>query len=253
MVELPDATATANAGSRLLSLDRLCSGYGAVEVLHDVSIFVDEREIVALIGPNTAGKSTLLRAISRIGEGWHRGEVHFRGANLMGTADHEVASGGIAHVLEGRHIFPRMTVAENLRMGAWSRRSEPEDERARSLEQIVELFPKLGERFRQAAGTLSGGEQQMVAIGRALMMRPRLLLLDEPSHGLAPKVVDELHDALAAINRQGVAILLVEQNAQLALELSSRAYVLSAGQIVLADSSGALLRNDEVRSAYLGI
>ncbi|MGE0315200.1 MAG: ABC transporter ATP-binding protein [Lautropia sp.] len=236
-----------------LALRALHAGYGPVEVLHGVSLSVAEGEIVALIGPNTAGKSTLLRAISRIGEAWYRGGVHFDGADLLQQADHQVAAHGVAHVLEGRHIFARMTVAENLRLGAWTRRAEPEAERNRSLERVLTRFPRLGERMDQLAGTLSGGEQQMVAIGRALMMRPRLLLLDEPSHGLAPKVVDELHDALRSIHREGVSILLVEQNAQLALSLSSRAYVLSAGEIVLADDSAALLRNDDVRSAYLGI
>lgn len=237
----------------MLEVHGLRAGYGPVEVLHGISLTVDDGEIVSLIGPNTAGKSTLLRGISRLGEGWYRGEIHFEGKSLLAEPAHRIAGLGIAHVLEGRHIFPRLTVAENLRMGAWTHRRADTAKIDESIEGVVALFPRVGERMGQAAGTLSGGEQQMVAIGRALMLRPRLLLLDEPSHGLAPKVVEELHAALEAINREGVAILLIEQNAQLALSVSSRAYVLSAGEITKAGASDALLHDDEVRTAYLGI
>jgi len=179
--------------------------------------------------------------------------MRFEGKSLLEEPAHRIAGLGIAHVLEGRHIFPRLTVAENLRMGAWAHRRADAARIDESIGRVVSLFPRVGERMAQAAGTLSGGEQQMVAIGRALMLRPRLLLLDEPSHGLAPKVVEEVHGALEAINREGVAILLIEQNAQLALSVSSRAYVLSAGEIAKEGASDALLHDDEVRSAYLGI
>lgn len=237
----------------MLEVRDLRAGYGPVEILHGISLTVADSEIVALIGPNTAGKSTLLRGVSRLGEGWCRGGLTFDGRSLLEEPAHRIAALGIAHVLEGRHIFPRLSVAENLRMGAWVHRRGDAAGIARSVDRVVALFPRVGERLGQAAGTLSGGEQQMVAIGRALMMRPRLLLLDEPSHGLAPRVVDELHDAMQAINREGVAILLVEQNAQLALSVSSRAYVLSAGEIAREGASEALLHDDDVRSAYLGI
>ncbi|HPA91212.1 MAG TPA: ABC transporter ATP-binding protein [Quisquiliibacterium sp.] len=238
----------------MLELHALRAGYGAVEVLHEVSLRVDAGEIVSLIGPNTAGKSTLLRAISRLGAAWTRGDIVLDDRSLMSSQAHEIAGRGIAHVLEGRHIFPRMTVAENLRLGAWSRRgTQTEADRAARMDRVIALFPRLGERLSQAAGTLSGGEQQMVAVGRALMLEPRLLLLDEPSHGLAPKVVDEMHAALLEINRQGVSILLVEQNAQLALAVSSRAYVLSGGRVELEGPSAQLVQDDHVRSAYLGI
>jgi branched-chain amino acid transport system ATP-binding protein len=238
----------------MLEIRSLQAGYGPVEVLHGVSLHVEAGEIVSLIGPNTAGKSTLLRAISRLGSAWNKGDILLEGRSLMAAQAHEIAALGIAHVLEGRHIFPRMTVAENLRLGAWSRRrSQSEGERDARTQRVIALFPRLGERLGQAAGTLSGGEQQMVAVGRALMLEPRLLLLDEPSHGLAPKVVDEMHAALVEINRQGVSILLVEQNAQLALSVSSRAYVLSGGAIEIEGASAQLAQDDHVRSAYLGI
>lgn len=237
----------------MLEIRDLHAGYGPVEILHGISLRVESHEIVSLIGPNTAGKSTLLRGISRLGEGWYRGEMSFEGRSLLAEPAHRIAGLGIAHVLEGRHIFPRLTVAENLRMGAWTHRRGEAARIEESVERVVKLFPRVGERMEQAAGTLSGGEQQMVAIGRSLMLRPRLLLLDEPSHGLAPRVVEELHAALLAINREGVAILLVEQNAQLALSVSSRAYVLSGGAIAKEGASEALLHDDEVRSAYLGI
>ena len=236
----------------MLEIRNLSAGYGAAAVLHDVSLDVGPGEIVAFIGPNTAGKSSLLRCISRISISWIRGSMTFLGEALAEKAAHQVAALGIGHVLEGRQVFPQMTVAENLKLGAWSRRKAKADLDA-DLQRVLELFPRLGERMAQPAGTLSGGEQQMVAVGRAMMVAPRLLLLDEPSHGLAPKVVDELHEALLRIHRQGVSILLVEQNAQLALTLSSRAYVLSSGRIELSGESHRLLDNDHVRATYLGI
>ena len=236
----------------MLEVRHLSAGYGPAAVLHDVSLDVGPGEIVALIGPNTAGKSSLLRTISRISVSWCKGSMAFLGQALVAKAAHEIAGLGIGHVLEGRQVFAQMSVAENLRLGGWSRRRRKDDLEA-DQQRVIELFPRLGERMGQAAGTLSGGEQQMVAVGRALMVAPRLLLLDEPSHGLAPKVVDELHEALLRIHRQGVSILLVEQNAQLALSLSSRAYVLASGRIELAGQSRALLDDDHVRATYLGI
>ena len=236
----------------MLEIRDLSAGYGPAAVLHGMSLDVGSGEIVALIGPNTAGKSSLLRCISRISISWCRGSMVFLGEALSEKAAYQVAGLGIGHVLEGRQVFPQMTVAENLKLGAWSRRRAKADLDA-DQQRVLELFPRLGERMTQAAGTLSGGEQQMVAIGRALMVAPRLLLLDEPSHGLAPKVVDELHEALLRIHRQGVSILLVEQNAQLALTLSSRAYVLSNGRIELSGESSRLLDDDHVRATYLGI
>jgi len=236
----------------MLEIRDLAAGYGPAAVLHGVSLDVGEGEIVALIGPNTAGKSSLLRCISRIAISWCRGSMNFLGQALSEKAAHEVAGLGIGHVLEGRQVFAQMTVAENLRLGAWSRRRSRGDLDA-DLQRVMTLFPRLGERLSQPAGTLSGGEQQMVAVGRALMVAPRLLLLDEPSHGLAPRVVDELHAALLRIHGQGVSILLVEQNAQLALTLSSRAYVLSSGRIELSGESHRLLADDHVRQTYLGI
>jgi branched-chain amino acid transport system ATP-binding protein len=236
----------------VLEIEGLSAGYGPAPVLQDVSLTVGAGEIVALIGPNTAGKSSLLRCISRIVIGWCRGDIRFQQSSLLTRAPHEIATIGIAHVLEGRQIFPQLTVAENLRLGAWSRRKSKGNLDA-DQQRVLELFPRLGERMSQLAGTLSGGEQQMVAVGRALMTAPRLLLLDEPSHGLAPKVVDELHAALVRIHGQGVSMLLVEQNAQLALTLSTRAYVLSSGRIELSGASSELLNDDHVRAAYLGI
>jgi branched-chain amino acid transport system ATP-binding protein len=236
----------------MLEVRNLSAGYGEAAVLNDVSLAVGSGEIVALIGPNTAGKSSLLRTISRISVTWCTGSMTFLGQSLVERGAHEIAGLGIGHVLEGRQVFPQMSVAENLRLGGWSRRRRKADLEA-DQQRVIGLFPRLGERMAQAAGTLSGGEQQMVAVGRALMVAPRLLLLDEPSHGLAPKVVDELHEALLQIHRQGVAILLVEQNAQLALTLSTRAYVLASGRIELSGPSRQLLHDDHVRATYLGI
>jgi branched-chain amino acid transport system ATP-binding protein len=232
----------------LLRISHLSGGYGAADVLHDVSIRVDEGEFVCVIGSNTAGKSTLLRAISgllpRV-----RGSILFEGAELTKVRAHAIPALGIAHVPEGRHVFPEMTVEENLGLGAYPRRREFSQAK---LGRIYALFPKLKERCRQAAGTLSGGEQQMVAIGRALMLEPRLLILDEPSHGLAPIVVEDLHRALIEIHQGGAAVLLVEQNSALALSVASRGYVLQAGRIVLENTAKALFANDAVRAAYLG-
>jgi branched-chain amino acid transport system ATP-binding protein len=234
----------------MLNIEKLNAGYGSKDVLHDVSINVATGETVTLLGANTAGKSTLLRSVSGLVPKV-RGNIEFNGVNLIGRPAHTIPELGIAHVPEGRHVFPLMTVYDNLVMGGYTLRKKGAID-AR-IESVFELFPRLRERRNQAAGSMSGGEQQMVAIGRALMLEPKLLLLDEPSHGLAPIVVDELHAALLRINATGVSVLLVEQNASLALSIASRGYVLESGRLVLEGSADDLRSNDAVRRAYLGI
>ncbi len=234
-----------------LDIRNLCAAYDGAEVLHGVNLQVEEGSFVAVIGANTAGKSTLLRAISGLLP-HTKGQILFRGENLLELPAHQVPQRGISHVPEGRHVFPAMTVEENLWLGGYHRRSQMIDLR-HTMAQVFTQFPRLAERRRQLAGTLSGGEQQMVAIGRALMGKPSLLLLDEPSHGLAPKVVQELHDALVAIHRSGVTTLLVEQNTKLALSVASHAFVLQSGQVVLEGDSSTLMGDSRIREAYLGI
>jgi branched-chain amino acid transport system ATP-binding protein len=222
--------------------------YGAIEALKGVSLVVDEGEVVTLIGANGAGKSTTLRSISGLTPA-SSGAIRFAGEEITRVPAHEIVSRGIALSPEGRHCFPRMTVRENLDLGAFRRRGPDVDE---DLERVFALFPRLLEREHQKAGTMSGGEQQMLAIGRALMARPRLLMLDEPSMGIAPILVQRIYETITEINRSGVAILLVEQNANYALEVSRRGYVLETGLVVLHDDS-ALLRDDpQVQRAYLG-
>lgn len=233
----------------LLSIAGLHAGYGGLDVLHDVSIAVGAGEFVCVIGANTAGKSTLLRTISGLVSA--RGSIRFDGTELVGRPSHAIPALGIAHVPEGRHVFPEMTVEENVMLGAYAVRSA--SDLATRRDRLLTMFPRLRERLGQLAGTLSGGEQQMVAIGRALMLQPRLLLLDEPSHGLAPKIVDELHDTFLAVSRTGTSILLVEQNTTLALSVAGRGYVLESGRVVLEGTSAELSGNDAVRSAYLGL
>ena len=238
------------AEGALLEIVGLRAAYDRVEVLHGVDITLARGEFVCVIGANTAGKSTLLRAVSRLVE-VTAGTCRFDGHDLLRLPAHRIAAVGIAHVPEGRHVFPGLSVEENLLLGAFAvRRSAPIQDR---LAEVFQLFPRLRERRRQAAGTLSGGEQQMVSVGRALMLGPTILLLDEPSHGLAPIVVDELHRALAEIHRRGVSILLVEQNTAMALSVANRGYVLERGTIVLKGSSTELRDDDRVRSAYLGL
>jgi branched-chain amino acid transport system ATP-binding protein len=237
-------------GAPLLRIEHLHAGYDGNDVLHDISMEMSEGEFICVIGANTAGKSTLLRTISRLVRN-ARGRITFDGHDLMATAPYDVPKLGIAHVPEGRHVFPDMTVEENLLLGAYCVRHDPAYKQR--LEESFALFPRLRERRNQRAGTLSGGEQQMVVLGRAMMLGMRLLILDEPSHGLAPIVVDEVHDALVKIHQQGTSILLVEQNTSLALSVASRGYVLESGRIVLADSAAALMENPKVREAYLGL
>jgi branched-chain amino acid transport system ATP-binding protein len=236
--------------SSLLEIAQLRAAYGEAEVLHGIELSVCENEFVCIIGANTAGKSTILRSISRLVPK-SSGIMRFGETDLMALAAHEIPSLGIAHVPEGRQVFPDMTVEENLLLGAFSARKAG-DLPAR-VDDVLGLFPRLRERFGQLAGTLSGGEQQMVAIGRALMLRPKLLLLDEPSHGLAPKVVEEMHAAFKAIHSRGTSILLVEQNVELALEVASRGYVLEAGRVTLEGSAAELHANPAVVTAYLGV
>jgi branched-chain amino acid transport system ATP-binding protein len=238
------------SGAPLLEIKGLRAGYGETEVLHGIDLLLNEGEFVCIIGANTAGKSTILRSISRLVP-HTSGVLNFAGADLMGCAPHQVPKRGIAHVPEGRQIFADLTVEENLLLGAFTARKAPDLQER--MDEILKLFPRLRERFGQSAGTLSGGEQQMVAVGRALMLRPKLLLLDEPSHGLAPKVVEEMHDAFVKIHAQGTSILLVEQNVSLALDVATRGYVLEAGRITLQGSSAELNQNPAVREAYLGI
>ena len=233
----------------LLHIKGLNAGYDGLDVLHDVALTMAPSEFVCVIGANTAGKSTLLRTISGLVSA--RGSIKVDETEIVGRPSHSIPGLGIAHVPEGRHVFPEMTVDENVMLGAYAARRAPD--LAERRDRVLTLFPRLRERLTQAAGTLSGGEQQMVAIGRALMLSPRLLLLDEPSHGLAPKVVDELHDTFLEVNRTGTAILLVEQNTALALSVASRGYVLESGRIVLEGTSAELSGNDAVRSAYLGL
>jgi len=234
----------------LLEIAQLRAGYGEAEVLHGIELSVLQGEFVCIIGANTAGKSTILRSISRLVPK-SSGIMRFGETDLMALAAHEIPSLGIAHVPEGRQVFPEMTVEENLLLGAFTARKA--NDLPSRIEDVVDLFPRLRERFGQLAGTLSGGEQQMVAIARALMLRPKLLLLDEPSHGLAPKVVEEMHAAFKAIHDRGTSILLVEQNVELALDVASRGYVLEAGAVTLAGSAAELHANPAVITAYLGV
>jgi branched-chain amino acid transport system ATP-binding protein len=223
--------------------------YGAIHALKGISLSVAEREIVTLIGANGAGKSTTLRAISGLTPA-RAGRILFEGEDLCRLRAHQIVVRGLGHSPEGRRVFPNLTVAENLDLGAYTRHDR--DGIRKDLEEVLDLFPRLQERLKQQAGTLSGGEQQMLAIGRALMGRPRLLLLDEPSLGLAPFLVKEIFRIVQEINRRGTTVLLVEQNAHMALEVAHRGYVLETGTIVLADSGRALLANPQVREAYLG-
>jgi branched-chain amino acid transport system ATP-binding protein len=232
----------------LLEVAEIRTFYGSIEALKGISLTVSEGEVVTLIGSNGAGKSTTLRSISGLTPA-RSGTIRFGGRDITHTSTQEIVGLGIALSPEGRHCFPRMTVRENLDLGAHLRRGP---EVAADLEEVFTLFPRLHERERQKAGTMSGGEQQMLAIGRALMARPRLLLLDEPSMGIAPLLVARIYETIAAINRGGVAILLVEQNANYALEIADRGYVLETGRVALSAASADLRRDPEVQRAYLG-
>ncbi|MGI8685712.1 MAG: ABC transporter ATP-binding protein [Acidimicrobiales bacterium] len=234
----------------LLELADVHVHYGKVEALRGVSLVVAEGELVVLIGGNGAGKSTTLKTISGL-RPVTSGSIRFRGEDIVGARPHRLVERGLSHAPEGRGIFPAMTVRENLEMGAHSRKGR-RSLVAGELERVFGLFPRLAERPGQAGGTLSGGEQQMLAIGRALMAGPRLLLLDEPSMGLAPMLVAQIFDIITEINRQGTTILLVEQNAAQALRRAHRAYVLETGRVVRSDAAAALLDDESVKAAYLG-
>jgi branched-chain amino acid transport system ATP-binding protein len=232
----------------LLELADVHVRYGKIEALKGISLSVDEGEIVTLIGGNGAGKTTTLKTISGL-RPVAAGTITLGGENIVGIAPHRLVGMGVAHAPEGRGIFPGMTVRENLEIGAYGRRGG--DVRS-DLERSLTLFPRLKERIKQFAGTLSGGEQQMLAIGRALMARPRLLLLDEPSMGLAPKLVTQVFETITEINQQGTTILLVEQNAAQALQRAHRAYVIETGRVVIEGQASDLQASDQVRKAYLG-
>jgi branched-chain amino acid transport system ATP-binding protein len=238
-----------NGKTPVLQVEGIHTYYGAIEALKGITLEVLEGEIVTLIGSNGAGKTTTLRSISGIVPP-RTGRILFRGEEIQGLAGHQVASIGIAHSPEGRRIFPRMTVLENLEMGAFTRK-DPKGIRE-DVERVYSLFPRLREREKQKGGTMSGGEQQMLAMGRALMAHPKLLLLDEPSLGLAPVIVDKIYEIIREINEQGTTILLVEQNANYALDVSARGYVLETGSVALADNSDALRNDERVQAAYLG-
>lgn len=234
----------------LLELKNVHTYYGNIHALKGVSLSVEEGEIVTLIGSNGAGKSTTLRTISGLLKP-RQGEIFFKGERIDHLPPHKIVELGVIQAPEGRRIFPRLTVRENLEIGAFLRKDKAEI--ARDMERVFHLFPRLYERLNQRGGTLSGGEQQMLAIGRALMSRPRVLLLDEPSMGLAPVLVEQIFSIISDINAQGTTILLVEQNALMALAIAHRGYVLQTGEIVLADTASALRENKLVQHAYLGV
>jgi branched-chain amino acid transport system ATP-binding protein len=233
----------------VLRIDDVHVYYGNVHALKGVSLEVRRSEVVTLIGSNGAGKTTTLRAIAGLNRP-RKGKIELEERRIDALPVHEIVTLGVAQAPEGRHVFPRMSVRENLEMGAFSRRAGDLSE---DFERVYTLFPILQDRAKQAAGTLSGGEQQMLAIGRALMAQPTVLLLDEPSLGVSPVLVQRLYETLAEINQQGTTILLVEQNANMALELADRGYVIETGEIVLSDSAAKLRGNAEVRRAYLGL
>jgi branched-chain amino acid transport system ATP-binding protein len=235
----------------MLRLDKVVTYYGPMMALKGIDLEVRNGEIVCLLGGNASGKSTTMKTILGLVRP-HSGTVTFDGDTLNGLATGKIVSRGISMVPEARRVFGRMTVWENLQIGAYTRRAEPKDEIDRDLDRVYGLFPRLRERAGQYAGTMSGGEQQMLAIGRALMARPRLLLMDEPSMGLSPALVDQVFDIIQEINRQGVTILVVEQNASVALSIAHRGYVLQNGRMMLNGEAKDLLEAEDVRRAYLG-
>lgn len=234
--------------SQILKVDNINVYYGAIHAIKGVSFEVNEGEIVTLIGANGAGKSTTLKAISNLLH-TKTGSIEFNGEKLAHIPSHKIVEKGLAHVPEGRRIFLQMTVQENLEMGAYTQNGKTFDE---DIDGVYEQFPRLLERRKQIAGTLSGGEQQMLAMGRALMSRPKLLMLDEPSMGLAPILVEQIFDIIKALHAKGTTILLVEQNAQMALSVADRAYVMETGKITLSGTGKELAMSDSVRKAYLG-
>jgi branched-chain amino acid transport system ATP-binding protein len=240
---------SSNGATPILEIDDIHTYYGSIHALKGISLTVNEGEVVTLLGANGAGKTTTLRSINGLNRA-REGSIKFQGRDITTAAPHEIVKLGIAQSPEGRRLFPRMTVTENLEMGAFQRKDK--SELRQDMEHVFELFPRLQERRNQKAGTMSGGEQQMCAMGRALMARPKLLLLDEPSLGLAPIFVERIFDIIRQINTEGTSILLVEQNALMALESADRGYVLETGRIVLADKAESLKTNEQVRKTYLG-
>jgi branched-chain amino acid transport system ATP-binding protein len=242
-----------NAAENILELEDIHTYYGSIQALKGVSLEVKDGEIVTLIGANGAGKSTTLRSINGLNSP-RRGRIRFQGQDITHASAHNIVGSGISQSPEGRRLFPRMSVLENLEMGTFQR-DDRHDRKAvgQDLERVYELFPRLLERKGQRAGTLSGGEQQMVAIGRALMARPKLLMLDEPSMGLAPIFVERIFEIIREINSQGTPILLVEQNALMALDVANRGYVMETGKIALADDAKKLRENPDVQRTYLGV
>jgi branched-chain amino acid transport system ATP-binding protein len=239
----------ASSAALLLEVNDIETYYGSIQALKGITIDVHEGEIVTLIGANGAGKSTTLRSINGLNHP-RRGTIAFRGRDITHDPPHDIVKLGIAQSPEGRKLFPRMSVTENLEMGAFQRKDRGNFKE--DMDRVFELFPRLAERRHQKAGTMSGGEQQMCAIGRALMARPTLLMLDEPSMGLAPIFVERIFETIVEVNRQGTSILLVEQNALMALEVANRGYVLETGHVALADEAKALAKNEDVRKTYLG-
>jgi branched-chain amino acid transport system ATP-binding protein len=233
----------------MLEVNGIHSFYGSIHALKGISLTVDKGEIVTLIGANGAGKTTTLKTISGIMHP-RQGSIHLEGERIDTLPPHEIVSRGIGQSPEGRKIFGALTVRENLEMGAYSRRDAPEI--ARDLESVFNLFPRLKERITQRGGTLSGGEQQMLAMGRALMTHPRVLMLDEPSMGLAPVLVESIFEIIQKLNQEGTTILLIEQNAAKALQVANRGYVIETGQIILQDQAANLRKNEKVRKSYLG-
>ena len=232
----------------MLSVKDLNVSYGAIHAIHDVSLDVNDGEIVSLIGANGAGKTTILHTITGLKKA-QSGSVTYNNTDLLKTEPSKIITLGMAHVPEGRHIFPGMTVEENLEMGAYIRK----DDLSSSMKEVYERFPRLKERRRQLAGTLSGGEQQMLAVGRALMSKPSILLMDEPSMGLSPLLVKEIFSIIKEVHKQGITVLLVEQNAKMALSISDRAYVLETGYISMSGAADELLNDEQVKKAYLGL
>lgn len=235
----------------MLELSNVNISYGSINAVHNVSMQVKDGEIVSLIGANGAGKTTILHTITGLKKATS-GTISYNGVDLQKTEASKIVTHGIAHVPEGRHIFPDMTVAENLEMGAYCRKRKREEIQD-AIQEVFERFPRLKERKKQLAGTLSGGEQQMLAVGRALMSKPKILLMDEPSMGLSPLLVKEIFSIVKEVHKQGITVLLVEQNAKMALTIADRAYVLETGRIAMSGDAKDLLKDEKVKQAYLGL
>lgn len=236
--------------TKILEVNNLHFAYGEIKVLHGISFYVGTGEIVTLLGANGAGKTTTLRTISGLIQGMSEGEIAFVGNSITRKKPHDISTQGLAQCLEGRHVFTNLTVRENLMMGAYSRKDKLEIKQ--DMEYVYELFPRLLERQNQSAGTLSGGEQQMLAVGRALMQKPKLIMMDEPSLGLAPIIIQDIFNIIRQINQNGMPVLLIEQNSSAALEIADRGYVMENGRIVLSGTAEFLRNNEDVKNSYLG-